>query len=185
MNRAAIPAARGGTLRFFGGSWASLVQTQLRSSKRPSTSGGACEHPAAQLFAPADGFAVRLACTLWRLMKPEDFVRALKSQCRDAAVEDCLSNFASPPGRAPEADLVQIAKWFQSLSAADRSCLRLALQQVADATLFGVLCVVDGVRAIEDSEEKSDFVLTARRAGANSQISPNDTYLHDLFRTEP
>jgi hypothetical protein len=58
-NRAVIPAARGGTLMFFGGSWASLVQTQLRSSKRPSTSGGACEHPAAQPFAAADGFAVR------------------------------------------------------------------------------------------------------------------------------
>jgi hypothetical protein len=118
-------------------------------------------------------------------MKPEDFVRALKSECSEAAVEDCLSNFSHPPGRAPRPELVQIAKWFQSLSPEDQSCLRLALQQVADATLFGVLCVVDGVRVIEDSEEKSDFVLTARRSGASSQIAPNDTYLHDLLRSEP
>lgn len=118
-------------------------------------------------------------------MSPEYFVRALKSQCSDAAVEDCLSNFRDPPGRAPRADLVRIAKWVQSLSEADRSCFRLALQEVADATLFGVLCVVDGVRTIENSEEKSDFILTARRGGAISQVSPNDTYLHDLFRSEP
>jgi hypothetical protein len=59
------------------------------------------------------------------------------------------------------------------------------LQEVADATLFGVLCVVDGVRTIENPEEKSDFVLTAIRGGATTQVSPNATYLHDLFRSEP
>ena len=118
-------------------------------------------------------------------MKPDDFVRALKSQCRDSAVVDCLSNFAKPPGKSPAAELVQISKWFHTLSEEDRSFLRLALQEVADATLFGVLCVVDGVRVIEDSAEKSDFILTANRSGAESQISPSSTFLHDLFRSEP
>lgn len=118
-------------------------------------------------------------------MKPDDFVRALKSQCSDSAVLGCLSNFAKPPGRSPATELVQISKWFHTLSEEDRSLLRLALQQVADATLFGVLCVVDGVRVIEDSTEKSAFILTANRAGAVSQISPSGTFLHDLFRSEP
>lgn len=117
-------------------------------------------------------------------MNPEDFVRALQLQCSNAAVEDCLSNFRSPPGRAPHAHLVRVSKWFQSLSEADKSCLRIALQEVADATLFGVLCVIDGVRTIENSAEKSDFVLTAISGGAITQVSPNDMYLHDLFRRD-
>ena len=118
-------------------------------------------------------------------MKPDEFVRALKSHCSDSAVVDCLSSFAKPPGRSPAAELVQISKWFHTLSEEDRSLFRLALQQVADATLFGVLCVVDGVRVIEDSAEKSDFTLTANRAGAVLQISPSSSFLHDLFRSEP
>lgn len=118
-------------------------------------------------------------------MKPDDFVRALKSQCSDSAVVDCLDSFAKPPGRSPAIELVRISQWFHTLSEEDRSLLRLALQQVADATLFGVLCVVDGVRVIEDSAEKSDFILTANRAGKESRISPSSTFLHDLFRSEP
>lgn len=118
-------------------------------------------------------------------MKPDDFVRALKSHCSDSAVVDCLCSFAEPPGRSPTAELVQISKWFHTLSEEDQPLFRAALQQVADATLFGVLCVIDGVRVIEDSAEKSDFILTAKRAGAETQISPSSSFLHDFFRSEP
>jgi hypothetical protein len=34
-------------------------------------------------------------------MTPAEFVSALKTQCRDAAVGDCIANFTSPPGRKP------------------------------------------------------------------------------------
>lgn len=118
-------------------------------------------------------------------MKPDDFARALKSECVDSAVEVCLSNFASPPGRNPDAELVQISKWFRTLSEEDHAIFRLALQQAADATLFGVLCVVDGVRAIEEYVEKSNFCLTATIAGVTSQLSPSCSNLHDLLRSEP
>ena len=118
-------------------------------------------------------------------MKPDDFVDALKSECRDAAVAGCLASFKKPPGRKPAAELLRVSQWFHSLSAADREVLKLALMDVADSTLFGVLCVLDGVRVVEDSDEKSEFTLTATRIGERSQISPNDTFLHDLLRSEP
>jgi hypothetical protein len=118
-------------------------------------------------------------------MKPDDFVDVLKSQCRDAAVAGCLSLFEHPPGRKPNAELLRVSQWFHTLKPADREVLKLALMDVADSTLFGVLCVIDGVRSVEDTNEKSEFTLTATRKGEHSQISPSGTFLHDLLRSKP
>lgn len=60
----------------------------------------------------------------------------------------------------------------------------LAMKESADATLFGVLCVIDGVRVIEDDSEKSDFELSASRQGVRSVIAPNTSDLHDLLSDE-
>lgn len=114
----------------------------------------------------------------------EFFVRALKSECRDAAVTDCIASFRSPPGRTPRPELVQIAKWFIGLSDSERTMVESAMAEAADATLFGVLCVLDGVRAIEAEEEKAEYVISAVRAGETTQISPTETFLHDIYRSE-
>jgi hypothetical protein len=118
-------------------------------------------------------------------MTPAFFVDALKQSCRDDAVEDCVAAFESPPGRRPREQLVTISRWFNGLSSADRQMVAAAMREASDATLFGVLCIIDGVRVIESETEKSEFKLTAIRGGTESQLSPSDTYLHDLLRTEP
>jgi hypothetical protein len=59
-----------------------------------------------------------------------------------------------------------------------------AMHEAANATLFGVLCVLDGVRTIEDGPAKSEFKLFAQRNGVATQISPNGSFLHDLLRSE-
>lgn len=118
-------------------------------------------------------------------MTPDFFVDVLKQSCRDDAVEDCVAAFESPPGRRPREQLVKIARWFNALSPADRELVIAAMQEASDATLFGVLCIIDGVRVIESEEEKSEFKLTATRGGIESQLSPSDTFLHDLLRAEP
>lgn len=60
----------------------------------------------------------------------------------------------------------------------------MAMKESAAATLFGVLCVIDGVRTIEDGPEKSDFELSATCQGIRSVISPNVSDLHDLLRDD-
>jgi hypothetical protein len=57
------------------------------------------------------------------------------------------------------------------------------MREAADATLFGVLCVLDGVRPIESHADKAQFTLSADRAGATSVLSPGGTFLHDLLRS--
>lgn len=113
-------------------------------------------------------------------MTPSEFVSALKTQCRDAAVEDCVANFTSPPGRKPAQSLIELSRWFNALTAQDREMVVRAMSEVANTTLFGVLAVLDGARAIEGLGEKSVFHLTAKKGGVESIIYPSSYALHDL-----
>jgi hypothetical protein len=74
-------------------------------------------------------------------------------------------------------------EWVQR-PANDRVFLVRAMQAVADSTFFGVLCVIDGVRAIETQSPKSEFTVTAARDGLVSVVSPSDEFLHDLYRSQ-
>jgi hypothetical protein len=117
-------------------------------------------------------------------MQPIDFVQSLKSECRDSAVSDCVSSFEDPPGRRPSPALVELSQWFLGLQATDRQFVIRAMQEVADSTLFGVLCVLDGVRAIESEHDKSEFTVSAARGGVVSVIAPGEEFLHDMYRSE-
>jgi len=118
-------------------------------------------------------------------MTPETFVSILKTECRDSAVTSCIASLEAPPGRRPAPDLVALSQWFRSLAESDRRSMESAMRMAADATLFGVLSVIDGVRVVESDPEKSEFTLTATKTGVVSVISPSETLLHDLLRAEP
>src|SRR5690554_227018 len=114
------------------------------------------------------------------IVEPEYFVKALEKHCRDAGVEGCLEDFESPPGRKPDPTLVHMSEWFKSLSPSDRDMVAKAMQEAADATLHGVLCVLDGVRPIESGSEKSRFQLIAQKGAEQSIICPGGEALHVL-----
>ena len=116
-------------------------------------------------------------------MTPERFVEVLESECRDAAVAECITSFENPPGRRPDQALVELSQWFRSLQPSDREYVIRAMKHAADATLFGVLCVVDGVRAVESHTDKSTFILSAERGGLTTVISPTSDFLHDIYRS--
>lgn len=118
-------------------------------------------------------------------MTPEYFVAALKTHCADAAVADCVSLLERPPGRKPAVELVALSQWFKSLPEGDRRSVVSAMRMASEATLFGVLSVLDGVRSVEDGADKSDFGITATKGGVTEVIAPHETYLHDLLRAEP
>jgi hypothetical protein len=117
-------------------------------------------------------------------MTPENFVEALKTECRDSAVEGCVDALLSPPGRRPAAELLELSRWFNSLGEADRTNVIGAMRQAAHETLLGVLCVIDGVRVIEGLGEKSEFRLTATHSSQVSTIAPSRQFLHDILGTD-
>lgn len=114
-------------------------------------------------------------------MTPHEFVCGLKTQCADAAVDDCTELLRAPPGRRPAQTLANLSAWYRALTPADQANIVATMRMAADATLFGVLCVIDGVRTIEDRPTKSEFRLTSTCNGSVSIISPGPEDLHDLL----
>jgi hypothetical protein len=114
-----------------------------------------------------------------------EFVGALTETCRDSAVADALAQLQKPVGRKPPAQLQQLSSWYNTLSSEQRQHTAAIMRLVADSTLFGVLCVLDGVRAVESTAQKSSFRVTATKGKVSSVLSPGSVFLHDIYRGHP
>ena len=119
-------------------------------------------------------------------MTPETFVDMLKSSVRAPAIADVEETLQQVPGRAPDKKLVELSAWYHSLGSRDQECLRLVIAEAVDTALFGLLCVLDGVRVAEGIEADGQFELRYHRAGEEITLSPVEEadYLHDLYQAE-
>lgn len=112
-------------------------------------------------------------------ISPSKFVGALATHCRDTAVSDCVAAYAQPPGRRPADRLVRMSQWFNALPTDDRQMVVAAMGDAAHATLFGVLCALDGARTIDD--QRHTFVVMSDLSGDRQTISSPGVDLHDLL----
>ena len=114
-------------------------------------------------------------------MNPGKFIDALREVVRDAAIEDSLSTLAHPPGRNPPQKLREASEWFRSLDKDQQQLLISIVSGAVDSAVFGFLCVLDGVRQVEDGRAKGCFEL--RYIGVDSILlnAPDDAMLHDLY----
>ena len=92
-------------------------------------------------------------------MDSEKFVRAVKATCSDTEGGDVIRSLKNPPGRRPSASLLRLSEWFHRFSPADQAMLLEALNDAAERAVFGFLCVLDGVRAIETGSEKGSLEI--------------------------
>lgn len=114
-------------------------------------------------------------------MNSEMFVEALKQYVRDAAVEDTIAHLKSPPGRrVPQKEKMR-SDWYNGLSEPERVYVDTIIASAVHAALFGMLTVLDGVRAIEDGDHKGYFELNYVGDKRSRLNHPDDIGLHDLF----
>jgi hypothetical protein len=92
-------------------------------------------------------------------MKQQTFVDALRQHVNAAAVEGVLAVLQSPPGRRPGPEVRELSGWYLGLTPRDRERVRALLTLTGHHVLFGVLAVLDGVRAIEGPGPKGHFEL--------------------------
>jgi hypothetical protein len=117
-------------------------------------------------------------------MDQQQFVDALKAQAAVAAVEDTVSQCLSPRGRRPSQEWQDRSAWFNALSAEDQEMVIGLAREVAEATLFGVLCILDGSRRIETGNA---HIQLARVEGgcatllASSDLAHKTGNLHELL----
>jgi hypothetical protein len=112
----------------------------------------------------------------------QKFVDALKTVVRDGAASDELSVLRTPPGRRPASELVEQSAWYSSLDNVQKRILSSIILDVAHAAVFGVLCVLDGVRAIENNPDRGRLQLYyVKKEKATLLNPPEGEMLHDLL----
>ena len=118
-------------------------------------------------------------------MTPQEFITALKTTVHDASIRDTLTELEQgPPGHGPAKRLVQLSQWYRSLAADDRRRLREVVILAVHSSLFGVLCVLDGVRVIDDGGQ-TRLELQAVLDGKPTQLNPDTgEMLHDIYQGE-
>ncbi|MCG8634578.1 MAG: hypothetical protein MI863_12170 [Desulfobacterales bacterium] len=113
-------------------------------------------------------------------MNKKSFINNVKSFVRDAAVEDTYENAIAPPGKTPTEIEKSIANWVNSLSSEEKDYIQHLIKAATDETLFGLLCVIDGVRTV--TEEDGNFVLQFKTDTTSFLLNDSkDEYLHDIF----
>jgi len=86
-------------------------------------------------------------------MDQKAFVDLLRSVVLDRLSIEIANDWQYPAGRLRSEERSRRTEWMNSLSRHDREFLEAFGQHVARSAVFGVLCVLDGVRKIEDSED--------------------------------
>ncbi len=115
-------------------------------------------------------------------MNREGFIDSIKTVVIEDSIKSVESNLIKPPGRAPEKKLLTLSEWFNKVSSEDRNMIMQIVKESVETSVFGFLCVLDGVRAIEDDEEKGKLDLYYKKGEKQILLNdPNEDYLHDLL----
>ena len=114
-------------------------------------------------------------------MDIEGFVRGLHTAVVAPEPGATLSHHAAPPGRARKTpEQMDMADWIRSMDDATRQKTEALVRSAADGALFGLLCVLDGVRVIDDGR----FELWHVDGAGNRRLitAPEAEFLHDVYR---
>ena len=118
-------------------------------------------------------------------MDQRAFVDLLQLVVLDGLSVELAETWQNPPGRLRSEERSLRSGWITNLSGPDRALLEAFGQDVARAAVFGVLCVLDGVRKIEDSEhghlELQHVTNGSFKLLASSGEDMPVNFLHDLL----
>ena len=92
-------------------------------------------------------------------MNTETFVDAIRDRVLNSAAEDCIETYEDgPPGRAPRREDVELSEWYRGLDHKGKQMVQRVAMDVSHAAVFGLFCVLDGVRFLEDGDFELWFV---------------------------
>ena len=117
-------------------------------------------------------------------MDADEFIAAIKVVVHDSTIFGTQAMLEHPNGRNPPEKIEQLSQWYNALPESDKDRVREVITLAVHGSVFGLLCVLDGVHAIENSVEKSDFELHQVREGARNIINGNNISLHDIYQSE-
>lgn len=117
-------------------------------------------------------------------MNQEEFIAAIKIAVHDSSIRGMNELLSSPPGRRPRPKLKRNSEWFNSLQETERQRVEDIITDSVHFTLFNFLCVLDGVKVIEDTVEKGRLQLYFTKNGEKTLLNSEvGEMLHDLYQS--
>lgn len=114
-------------------------------------------------------------------MTQEEFVRNLNKAVLDSVVAQTTSTLLKPPGRQPDLLNQSVANWYRSLSDEHQQHARKFAELCAEGVFFGMLVVLDNLRAIEGT--KGELQLIWKNDNESVLLNdPAQENLHDIFQ---
>lgn len=115
-------------------------------------------------------------------MTKRAFVATLAQVALDNAITGEVRVLRDPPGRRPSLDLSARSEWFLGLGDDDRTMVVEVMRAAGYAVLHSVLCVLDGVAAIESGPNKGTLTLIHERDGVMTELTSHaEEDLHDML----
>src|SRR5262245_10003875 len=108
----------------------------------------------------------------------EEFVEAIRTAVHESAISGTESSLLRPPGRRPAAGDVELSRWYRELSSEDRVHVNTVIQRSVHSSVFGFLCVLDGVRSIE-AESQGRLELVYVKGNDRRVLNSESEFLHD------
>lgn len=119
-------------------------------------------------------------------MKKEEFVAAIKSVVLDVAPKDVIKQIEKPTGKSSSAELIALSKWYGSLGPDDKQNIFKLANMVSRTTVLGFMGVLDGVRSIENGEEKGELRLIYRKGNVEVDFSDqSQPFFYEILNSEP
>lgn len=118
------------------------------------------------------------------IMNQEEFIRIIKIAVEQPSIDGVVSNLKQPPGKQPEQSLVQLSVWFNQLNEVEKGQVKNIIKMAVNHSIFGFLCVLDGVRSIRETNDGIDPVLKLIYDDSENEIVLNDPeqdFLHDIY----
>ena len=113
-------------------------------------------------------------------MNQIEFISAINNSVLKSSVESVKSILIKPAGRNPNKDLLSLSAWYNALDEVNKSLVDNVISMTSDMTTFGFLCVLDGVRPIEDGFEKGVLKLIYQKENTEVILAgDNAEFLHD------
>jgi hypothetical protein len=116
-------------------------------------------------------------------MTPEEFVAGVKAAAFDSAVNATMKTLREgPAGRGPHPRGRALSLWFSQMPGADQQMVAECVRDAAHSAVFGLMCILDGVRVI-DNPPHVDLHLTATsKDGFTTTLAGSQRFeLHDEF----
>ncbi|MDK9782338.1 hypothetical protein KIT90_13205 [Vibrio sp. B172a] len=113
-------------------------------------------------------------------MDKVEFVKAIKEVVESSSVENMIENLSEPPGRSPDRRLLEQSNWFKSLPPSEQALVQGLIEDAVKESVFGMLCVLDGVRPIGSSDDNS---MNIQLTIGDSLINDTESEcLHDIYQ---